>query len=1092
MRKSGNRDFKKSYFSFYIPKDNQLKYKIKSEFIPLSTTNKNRDLISFNILTEILNQEKKKKKMKLILVSQILQMDFLDSIFIHIFNIYFEKYNLYPFDRTIQSLKNQLGDEKVISLEENLEEYFNIPPYEGNHASILFLRDWIILFLKRKNPAINDLKEIFFSPNLTNDSLYEESFLLLKDSFKNQPSLLPKEGDLISMLFKPIELFPHNLKDQIKYILENWKDFLTEELLNYCEQIVKKEEEEDTYFLYHNYSEFPKNTTPQDYSPISPSFEREKSGFSTDKNWMPSVVMIAKSTLVWLDQLSKKYKEPICRLQDIPEEELNNLSMQGFNALWLIGIWERSPASQKIKRIMGNSEAESSAYSLKSNTISPAIGGWEGLRILKEKANRQGIKIASDMVPNHTGIDSEWVEKHPDYFIQLDHPPFPNYCFTQENLSPHPNLEIRIEDNYYTKRDAAVVFEVKNIKKEKTLYLYHGNDGTSMPWNDTAQINFLNPKAKEAVIQEIIKIAKEFPIIRFDAAMTLAKKHVQRLWHPLLQENNTIPSRKKYGLPQEEFENLMPQEFWREVVDRVEKETPDTLLLAEAFWMLEGYFVRNLGLHRVYNSAFMNMLKEERNKEYRHLIKEIIRKDSQILKRFVNFMSNPDEDTAISQFGKGDKYFGVCTLMATLPGLPMFGHGQIEGFYEKYGMEYSKSYWNESADRELVKKHEKEIFPLLHRRKLFCEIDNFELYDFFSNENINENVFAYSNGDKNSLNLVVYNNSYSSTRGFINIKNNFQKEEDIFVFIQEFPSFRWYMKKSKDVSKHIHFSLEGYGKKILINIQEKRDSSEKELLKLYEKVKESGFEGDLEQVINSFKKNSQSILYWEKLYKNDYLKNWAAFNFSNDSLKTLFKDYLYNFIELSNKSTLFNENFKTKLEEELNIFWDKVQFINLHINQIGENILLENWLSPLGEVFVYEKFYKFIYPLLQEINLVGEHGELLEEIKNKQLYSLYTNYKSILNLMSLLHNFYEKEPLNKKPSLESILIEKDSFINENRVYITNYQNFDDLLKVLTSWTIIWQFYPERNNKKKKIDLKVKKILETKNSSLTKENHKSTL
>jgi hypothetical protein len=46
------------------------------------------------------------------------------------------------------------------------------------------------------------------------------------------------------------------------------------------------------------------------------------------------------------------------------------------------------------------------------------------------------------------------------------------------------------------------------------------------------------------------------------------------------------------------------------------------------------------------------------------------------LKRYVNFMSNPDERTAIDQFGWGDKYFGVCTLLATLPGLPMFGMGR--------------------------------------------------------------------------------------------------------------------------------------------------------------------------------------------------------------------------------------------------------------------------------------------------------------------------------------------------------------------------------------------------------------------------------
>ena len=53
-------------------------------------------------------------------------------------------------------------------------------------------------------------------------------------------------------------------------------------------------------------------------------------------------------------------------------------------------------------------------------------------------------------------------------------------------------------------------------------------------------------------------------------------------------------------------------------------------------------------------------------------------------------MNNPDEATAFAQFGKGNKYFGVCTLMVTIPGLPMFAHGQVEGCNEKYGMEYRR------------------------------------------------------------------------------------------------------------------------------------------------------------------------------------------------------------------------------------------------------------------------------------------------------------------------------------------------------------------------------------------------------------------
>ncbi len=83
---------------------------------------------------------------------------------------------------------------------------------------------------------------------------------------------------------------------------------------------------------------------------------------------------------------------------------------------------------------------------------------------------------------------------------------------------------------------------------------------------------------------------------------------------------------------------------------------------------------------------------KEENDKYHDLIKNTLDFNPEILKRYVNFMSNPDEETAVNQFGKGDKYFGVAMLMVTLPGLPMFGHGQIEGFSEKYGMEYKRAY----------------------------------------------------------------------------------------------------------------------------------------------------------------------------------------------------------------------------------------------------------------------------------------------------------------------------------------------------------------------------------------------------------------
>jgi hypothetical protein len=148
----------------------------------------------------------------------------------------------------------------------------------------------------------------------------------------------------------------------------------------------------------------------------------------------------------------------------------------------------------------------------------------------------------------------------------------------------------------------------------------------------------------------------------------------------------------------------------------------------------------------------------------------VIEFNPQILKRYVNFMNNPDEETAVAQFGKDGKYFGVSILMSTMPGLPMFGHGQLEGFAEKYGMEYRRAYQDEKPDGYLIARHEREIFPLLKKRYLFSEVKNFLLYDFYNNDGyVDEDVFAYSNGVGEERALVLYLNKFRSAKGTVHM-----------------------------------------------------------------------------------------------------------------------------------------------------------------------------------------------------------------------------------------------------------------------------------------------------------------------------------
>jgi hypothetical protein len=162
------------------------------------------------------------------------------------------------------------------------------------------------------------------------------------------------------------------------------------------------------------------------------------------------------------------------------------------------------------------------------------------------------------------------------------------------------------------------------------------------------------------------------------------------------------------------------------------------------------------------------MLRDEENAKYRSYLKKTVEFDPDILKRYVNFMSNPDERTAIDQFGWGDKYFGVSVLLATLPGLPMFGHGQIEGYTERYGMDFKQARLDEQQNEGMIARHQQLIAPLLKNRRIFAESTHFVLYDFWTAYgDVDENVFAYSNWHDNQRSVILYNNRYGSTHGTI-------------------------------------------------------------------------------------------------------------------------------------------------------------------------------------------------------------------------------------------------------------------------------------------------------------------------------------
>jgi glycosidase len=812
--------------------------------------------------TAVINDFLKKLKgagAKPVLPAQFLGMKLLHALFHSIMTKAIASRQPDFLEKVFKTLNEQLSAEQS---EQYLKQFVTTFPTQTIYAGAETASEWLrkqenkthvleesfLVWLNNQNPALEQFSDLLTDEKLTQEGAYRQLIMTMRRSMQAMGPVGPDNIDLAELLTRPIKHAPTSILEQLRYIRLNWGGLLEESpFWGLLAGAIDFIEDEDKYLFFEQIAqeralrkdghEFEKEVHVPEYSSLDDA--NAPANYSLDSSWMPEVVMLAKSTYVWLDQLGKLYRRPITRLQDIPDSELDLIAERGFTALWLIGLWQRSFASQKIKQLQGNPEAKASAYALENYTISDDIGGYEGYLNLQQRAKQRGIRLASDMVPNHTGMDSELVRHNPDWFLSSPDTPYYNYSYNGPNLSSDSRYGIYLEDGYWNRSDAAVTFKRVDYLTGDTRYIYHGNDGTIMPWNDTAQLNFLSAEVREGVIQQILQVARMFPIIRFDAAMVLAKRHIQRLWFPLHGHSAGVPSRSANAMSMSEFDAAIPEEFWREVVDRIHQEVPDTLLLAEAFWMLEGYFVRTLGMHRVYNSAFMHMLKKEDNANYRYLIKNTLEFDAEILKRYVNFMNNPDEDTAIAQFGRGDKYFGVCMMMLTMPGLPMFGHGQVEGFTEKYGMEYAKAYYDEQPDDNLVGRHYREIFPIMKRRPLFAEVRNFFLYDVYSPEGaVNENIFAYSNRLGGDTALVVFNNCFEQATGWIKTSVGYRQNDEIrqsslseglnisgqentFVLFRDHASGMEFIRSCRDIANNgLLVALDGYKYNVFLDFRE--------------------------------------------------------------------------------------------------------------------------------------------------------------------------------------------------------------------------------------------------------------------------------
>ena len=200
--------------------------------------------------------------------------------------------------------------------------------------------------------------------------------------------------------------------------------------------------------------------------------------------WPKNPVIYEINTWVWLHELRHKYHRSVT-LGSVPVGGMGRPRFPEADAVWLMGVWERSPIGIRISRTLPGLQTEyrkalpdysledvvGSPYCVHRYVVDEHLGGPQGLAEAREELARRGMRLILDFVPNHVATDHPWVYEFPKYFIQG----------SGEDLVGVPN-EFFVADG---------------------KIIACGRDPYFPPWTDTAQVNAFHPGLRQAAIETV-------------------------------------------------------------------------------------------------------------------------------------------------------------------------------------------------------------------------------------------------------------------------------------------------------------------------------------------------------------------------------------------------------------------------------------------------------------------------------------------------------------------------------------------------------------------------------------------------------------
>jgi len=354
------------------------------------------------------------------------------------------------------------------------------------------------------------------------------------------------------------------------------------------------------------------------------------------KSWPKYPVIYEINTWVWLGDLSRKYQRPV-DLATVPEEEWEVISAHGFDAVWFMGVWERSPAGIEIsmrnpglledfRRALPDFAAADnvgSPYCVRRYVVDEHLGGPKGLAAARKTLARRGIRLILDFVPNHVAPDHPWVAEHPEYFIRGDY-----------------GDSVREPGAFITAGGG--VFAC-------------GRDPFFPAWPDVLQLNAFNPGLRQAVIETVAAIAGQCDGIRCDMAMLMLNEIFARTWGA------------RAGVQPAD-------DYWQTVIAATRAKRPEFRFIAEAYWDME-WELQQQGFDFCYDKKLYDRMEHGPAENIRlHLLA-----DFSYQQGMVRFIENHDEPRAAATFPDGKGRAALAAIL-TLPGARLLHEGQFEGW----------------------------------------------------------------------------------------------------------------------------------------------------------------------------------------------------------------------------------------------------------------------------------------------------------------------------------------------------------------------------------------------------------------------------